>query len=237
MNQSTLQEKFDAALVPVSVSISKGEFEHALQLLEQFYHENSEDGTSNLWLKNKCTSWRALILERQGKSTDALSEYLSLDFERGSEEYILTKTQIAKLHLKFKEHERALAALNDIMESGIRYVIDQGLPVLVTYADIVRETGLDIAHNYIELLKKIIAQLHIENLYPDASDKNKMIHIISDIQAMHKKSNRNHTMLCMELSSLEGNKEKRTKLEEYIQSESMGYYKNLAKGYLNNLES
>lgn len=237
MNNPQLQAAFDELVRPMSNCIGNREFDQAIQMVDQFYNEHANEAADHAWLKNTCNSWKALILDQMGSTAEALTLYQSLDYSPEQLEYAIAQERVASLYFRLGDSDKSLAIIDSLVTRGLEYTIDQGLPLLTLYADVFEESvNQNVSKPNLELLEKIVSSLQIENFTPDISDKSKVIQTIRDIQALYRKSNKRHSRLCMELSKLENNLQKRTAIEEFIQSENIGYYKNLAKGYLNKLQ-
>jgi tetratricopeptide (TPR) repeat protein len=237
MKPSSSREQFDKIIVSLSSHINAEEFDEALQILDNFYREHIQNSDDPRGLKNRCNSWKALILDKQGKYPDALEAYLSLDYEPEENEYSLTQSQVAKLYLKLGQSAKSLSVLDRLIASEITYIVDEGLPILALYGEVIESSKeIPISTKYLELLKNIVATLDMNDFIPDISSREKTIETIQALDQKHREANKRYQWLSLSLYSTEDKAEQAALLNEYINSESTGAYREKAREKLKSLD-
>lgn len=211
------------------VNIRKVKPEEAIIMLTDFYNKYLHEDEDNK-IKNAITYDIADNLKKQGKPVEALAKFKELLTDPLLEDlsYHNTLTCTLETLIELGQREEAIKLANDYLNrehvNPFYY-----LNILFWYARNIESYEEKDLEKYRPLVKKIFQDLEV-NIEED-NLKKAILYLADENQ----KSNRKYSEVMMEYGRI-SNDELKKHLKEYIDSERIGYYRDLALKNVTKLE-
>lgn len=230
MEKYDLTQEFERVIVPAIYRCLQSENYHeALETLNDFYRVNV-DKYDNILLTYKCDSWKALILEKQGKYQEALLFYQALAEAMGRQHPMFTYLQLDAVRLldKLGNYKQAIIELEKILIPTIDNSISEKLTALNLYVEICQNCQEEVGSKYHNLVAHLVNELGIDCQEKDLLKPSNIRSEIKDLYLKNQEANQRYSRMLIELDTIEEDSQAEVFIKGYIAQESVGYYRNLA---------
>lgn len=238
-NNSEVSDLFKRELIPlVYRHIQASYFDEALRAIEDFYNLNLEKDEQG-WLENKCNFWKALILEKQEKYSEALPLYRAAhrSIQQNDNLFVYKKLDIARVLHKLGNNDEAIREIEHILEQSVYDSPLELLKLLKCYTDCLESSGRNFPVEYKELITRLGNEFSA-NLSNSSQLKLQDIkEAIEQIAQENTEANRRYSLFMIQLDRVEARSEKIHLLRDYISEERINCYRNLAIEQLDEIES
>jgi hypothetical protein len=226
-------EEFDHVLKEMLPHYNRGQWELAQQVLEKFAIQKGDDIAPDL--RQKCERWTAQICTDAGKPDLALAIYQRHyeDTAEDDPQFILVVMSYVKMLNATNRASKAVEVLEKVLSRPLALHMQDSLSLMAAYRNAVQKVQDQFLEISRTLLPTIIEALALQEsvkleilAQPDA--------MIDQLTIMHKAGNRRFAGLMVLLPNLQTAAERDAAVQSFIDSESIGYYRDMAKDYLSN---
>ncbi|GAA6624228.1 hypothetical protein [Scytonema sp. NUACC26] len=227
---SNLNRDFEQVVVPaIYKHLQTENYQEALEVVSNF-SKTIANQDENDYLKNKYDSWKALILEKLGRYSEALPLYKSLAQVIGAEDTLFTYFQVdvARVLHKLGNYKEAILEIEKALADCKDSSISDKLTALNLYADILEECHETLNKRYQLLVENLADQLGIKVEDNRCLDSSYLSQLVKELSQKNHEANRRYSRMLIEVDGIEDDRQAENLIEQYISQESVSYYRHLA---------
>ena len=238
------RDLFERTVIPVVCKQMQAlRFEEAITLrvpfgiatIDDFYRLHGNRDCQDRF-KGKSDSWKALILEQQGKYSEALLLYESAyqSLQQNDDLYVHKRLSIIRLLHKLGRNNEAILEIDTILKLELDISVFELLALFDCYVDCLLSSDRIFSEKYLKLVTRIAKEFAPEF---DSNYLETQINLaIKQMVQRNRTANRAYSLLLIRLDEVERG-EQMYLLRNYLSTAKIDYYRQMAIALLNQIES
>ena len=225
-----LLTKFDEAMIQSATEMEQENYDQAIVTISNAYKIEVSEENDDPDMKINCDLWVALILEKKKDFNKAIDIYENLVIPADHPDYLMTKMRIAEVKMHQNKHKEAIEILTNTTKESMFDALGDGLHLLKIYIQLINKET--IKPEFIALINSISEVLQIDKFESNTSSKTNFKSSVETLWELQQLSSLAFSELRGKLRSAKNDSEKKKLISEYVNSESLGYYRTNANSLI-----
>ena len=229
------RDLFERKVIPVVCEQMQAlRFEEAIAIIDDFYRLHGNKDYKGK-LKPKSDSWKALILEQQGKYAEALLLYESAyqSLQQNDDLYVHKRLSIIRLLHKLGRNNEAIFEIDTILKLELDMSVFELLALFDCYVDCLLGSNRVFPEQYLKFVVRIAQEFAPEF---DLNYLETRVNLaIKQMVQRNRTANRAYSLLLIRLDEVR-QEEQIYLLRKYLSTAKIDYYRQMAIALLNQIE-
>ena len=230
------RDLFEQTVIPVVCKqMQASRFEEAISTIDDFYRLHRNKDCQGRF-KRKSDSWKALILEQQGKYAEALLLYESAyqSLQQNDDLYVHKRLSIIRLLHKLEKDREAITEIETILKLELDISVFELLALFDCYVDCLLSSDRVFPEKYLKFVTRIAKEFAPE--FDSNYLKTQVNLAIKQMLQRNRTANRAYSLLLIRLDEVQRG-EQMYLLRNYLSTAKIDYYRQMAIALLNQIES